>query len=78
MDDILLGTLKGSKYPIQRKIITVASRSNRVAVKFTKKINNKFFSRINKTRVDLKGMKSGKRTPKLDAQKIAQIWGIRI
>ena len=47
-------------------------------VNFTKNINKLCLARINKTRVELKGMKSGDHILKLDAHNLAQMWDISI
>ena len=51
---------------------------NHVAVKFTNRINKYHISIINKTRMNLKRMNSGYRTPKVDTSKLTQLCRVKI
>ena len=78
MDDIQLGALQHSKDPPQRKNSNKSSHTKHVDVKFTKRITERHLYRINKTRVNPKRKQSVERTPKVDAWKLVQMWGISI
>ena len=45
---------------------------------FIRNINDLCITRLNQTRVKLKDLETGKQNPKVYAQKIAQMWGIRV
>ena len=47
-------------------------------VKLTKIINKHHLSSTNQTRINLKRMKSGYRTPKVDSWTLAKMWGVVI
>ena len=57
---------------------TTTSRTKRVVYNFTRRIYYFRLTRVNQARVKIRGLDTGNRNPKVDAQNLAQIWGVGI
>ena len=62
----------------QQLFRTATSRTNRVVANFYRKINDLCISRVNKTRVKLKGLYTGNQNPNVDTRKLAHMWGVGV